>query len=521
MADNFPTKPDAATSVLLERAMQQLRARQWEAAATALRQVLERSPDQPTALQLLGVAAFESGRGDDAVRLLQRAVAVSPNDAEAHYNLANVFLFQGRLPEAEAGFRRVLALDARHLGAWLNLSGTLGRLGRLAEALQSCRTAVEIDPRSPLAHRNYAGLLKDSGRAEEAVRHYQRALALDPASAETHNNLGLLYREQGQFDAAVHAFEQAVRADPGNPHYHVNLRDTYRRTIPSWHFAMLADTARNDAFERAIAKAVHGRRLVLDIGTGSGLLAMMAARAGAGRVVACEAIRPLAQVAARIVAQNGFADRITVIAKRSTELAVGGDLPEPADLLISEILDAGLLGEGVMRTFRHAGAALLAADAAVVPAGATVRGVLIECPHLRRVNPVAAISGFDLRAFDIFRNPVAHRQFAMAHEPHRALSEPFEMARFDFRRLPDAEAARMVTLPAIADGTVQAVAFWFDLHLDEAITLSTGPDGDSSHWRQAIAFFDRDRPVRRGETLRLSVGHTDSHFVFGWPDSPP
>ena len=100
---------------------------------------------------------------------------------------------------------------------------------------------------------------------------------------------------------------------------------------------MLADTARNDAFERAIAKAARGRRLVLDIGTGSGLLAMMAARAGARRVVACEAIRPLAQVATRIVAQNGFADRITVIAKRSTELAVGQNLSEPADLLISEV----------------------------------------------------------------------------------------------------------------------------------------------------------------------------------------
>jgi len=63
------------------------------------------------------------------------------------------------------------------------------------------------------------------------------------------------------------------------------------------------------------------------------------------------------------------------------------------------------------------------------------------------------------------------------------------------------------------------VAFWFDLQLDAAITLSTRPGGDSKHWRQALTFFERDRPVRRGETLPLTVGHTDSHFFFRWPDA--
>jgi len=145
----------------------------------------------------------------------------------------------------------------------------------------------------------YANLLKDTGSPQEAIGHYQTALALNPASADAHNNLGLLYREHGQFEAAVQSLEQALQADPGNPRYRLNLRDTYRRMIPAWHFAMLNDQARNDAFERAIAKAACGRRLVLDIGTGSGLLAVMAARAGAERVVACEANTPLARVAPR------------------------------------------------------------------------------------------------------------------------------------------------------------------------------------------------------------------------------
>jgi len=485
MADRIATGLDEATRALLERATQQLRAQQLVPATATLRQVLQRAPDQPVALQLLGVAVFQSGRGDEAVRLLERAAAVAPDYLEAHYNLANVFLFQDRLREAEAGFRRVLALNARHFDAQLNLSGTLSRMGRPAEAAAACRAALDIDPRNAVAH----------------------------------HNLGELYRELGQYEAAVHALEQAVKADPSNAQYRVNLRNAYRRTIPSWHFGMLNDQARNDAFERAITKAARGRRLVLDIGTGSGLLAMMAARAGAERVVACEANTPLAQVAARIIARNGYADRITVVAKRSTQLAVGQDLPEPADLLISEILDAGLLGEGVIRSFRHACAALIAANAAMIPAGATVYGVLVECLELRRVNPIKEISGFDLGEFDIFRNPVAHGQITLAHEPHRVLSEPFEIARFDFRHLPNEAAPRPLTIQATADGTAQAVAFWFDLHLDDAITLSSAPGSDSKHWRQAVTFFERDRLVRQGETLPLTVGHTDTHFFFGWPDA--
>jgi type II protein arginine methyltransferase len=517
MTDPSGAALDEVTRTLLERGMQQLRAGQTGAATTTLQQVLDLMPDQPAALQLLGVAAFQSGRGDEAVRLMQHAVAVAPGYVEAHYNLANVFLFQGRLPEAEAGFRCVLALEARHTGAQLNLSGTLSRMGRLPEALAACRAALDLDPRNAMAHANYANLLRDTGNPGNAIEHYRTALALNPGSADAHNNLGLLYRELGQVEAAVRALEQAVKADPANPHYRLNLRDTYRRTIPGWHFSMLADQARNDAFERAIAKAARGRRLVLDIGTGSGLLAMMVARAGAQRVIACEAIAPLAQVAARIVARNGYADRIAVIPKRSTELVIGRDLPEPADLLISEILDAGLLGEGVMRTLRHACAALITSDAPVIPAAATVWGVLVETPELRRVNPITAISGFDLSEFDIFRNPVAHRPFAMAQEPHRVLSEVFEVVRFDFRRLPGEERSRPVTVRATADGVAQAVAFWFDLQLDDAVSLSTGPGSDSKHWRQALTFFERDRPLRLGETLQLTVGHTDSHFFFRWP----
>jgi len=93
---------------------------------------------------------------------------------------------------------------------------------------------------------------------------------------------------------------------------------------------MVADLARNDAFEAAINRAVRPDEVVLDIGTETGLLAMMAARAGARHVYACEKVPDLADLAREIIARNGLADRITVIARESTDLAIGDEMPERA-----------------------------------------------------------------------------------------------------------------------------------------------------------------------------------------------
>src|ERR1035438_7368739 len=117
------------------------------------------------------------------------------------------------------------------------------------------------------------------------------------------------------------------------------LDEEAARTIPRWHFAMLNDLERNNVYLTALERQVSPGSLVLDIGSGTGLLAMIAARANAGSVITCEANPVLAQMARSIIDQNGLSDRITVIPKRSTDLQIGVDLPRRADLIVSEIVD--------------------------------------------------------------------------------------------------------------------------------------------------------------------------------------
>src|SRR5262249_27444265 len=143
----------------------------------------------------------------------------------------------------------------------------------------------------------------------------------------------LAYRELKRVDAAIRTLRRAQALRPADLKIQAFLRELYTSQVRPWHFRMMNDADRNRAYDAAIRRAVGPETHVLEIGTGSGLLAMMAARAGARLVSTCEQVEAIAETAADIVQRNGFGDRVKVIAKRSTQLAVGVDLPEPADLL--------------------------------------------------------------------------------------------------------------------------------------------------------------------------------------------
>jgi type II protein arginine methyltransferase len=115
-------------------------------------------------------------------------------------------------------------------------------------------------------------------------------------------------------------------------------------TIPQWHRLMLRDVERNEAFEQAIARSVRAGGTVLDIGAGSGLLSLMAARAGAASVFACEADPALAATAQEVVELNGYSETVRVLAKRSTDLDRDSDLAGGADVIVVEVFSDDLIG---------------------------------------------------------------------------------------------------------------------------------------------------------------------------------
>ncbi|WP_394821403.1 50S ribosomal protein L11 methyltransferase [Pendulispora albinea] len=276
------------------------------------------------------------------------------------------------------------------------------------------------------------------------------------------------------------------------------------KSIPRWHFAMVNDHARNDAFAAAFKQLVRRGMHVLDIGTGTGLLAMLAVKAGARRVTTCEANPLMADIAKRIIAANGMASTITVVSKKSTDLRMGSDLPEPVDLIVSEIVDCGLVGEGLLPTLRHAREHLLKPGGILVPRRARLIGALVESPAVMRLNNVEYAAGFDVRWLNIVATR-GHFPVRLGTWPYRFLSDPVVLASFDLVHggLTDGEVE--VTVPITASGQAHMVAAWFELDLCPGVVLSNRLEDTESHWMQACIPFPAPVAVRENHDTRLAV----------------
>ncbi|HXJ02133.1 MAG TPA: tetratricopeptide repeat protein [Micropepsaceae bacterium] len=379
--------------------------------------------------------------------------------------------------------------------------------GKPADAVVLLKRATAAPGASAEMHNNYGAVLNQLGRVEEAITAFNRALTLKPNYADALNNLGVIYRDAKNSDAAIAAFKRAVDLSPNLPQAKANLRSAYRDVVPAWHFAMMDDRDRNNAYEAAIRRLVPGKR-VLDIGTGSGLLAMMAARAGASTVTTCEAVGVIADRAREIVARNGLADRVTVIGRPSTDLVAGRDFPERAEVLVTETFASGLIGEGILGTLEHAHQHLLTPDAAVIPAVGSVMGYLAGGDTLKGMLFVDRIADFDLSPFNDFAPPVLAA--SLDSVPHEALSDDLELLRFDFKARNFPMAKRPMQVTATKAGLCVGVAQWIRLELDSQATYENRPAPHSEyngHWAHLVHRFSKAVPVKPGDVVSITVRH--------------
>ncbi|WP_329158204.1 50S ribosomal protein L11 methyltransferase [Streptomyces anulatus] len=323
---------------------------------------------------------------------------------------------------------------------------------------------------------------------------------------------GLRARAQ-ELSRVAEATAQVLAAPDGLSTAVPAFREFAREAVPRWHFAMLNDRERNDALATALERIVPQGGTVLDIGAGTGLLAMMAARAGAAHVYSCEANPLMAEVARQVVAAEGFADQVTVLACRSDELAVGRELPRRVDAVISEIVDCGLIGEGLLPSIRHARRELLAPDGVMLPRRARVLGQLLQSENAVNLNRVGSASGFDVSRLNSFATP-GHFPVRLHTWPHRTLSEPEELVSFDFAADPLGPDERKLAVPVRESGTVHGLVAWFEMDLGGGVTLRNSPENVGSHWMQALVPLAEPIEARAGSTLMLNLAWSETSLFL-------
>lgn len=481
-------------------------------AVTVLRRATLLAPQDAQRWNELGKARRNLGDNAGARRAFEAALRIDPVDAQVLHMLALACEALGDLRSASDWHARAAAVSPSLRSSRLAEAALRARLGQMEAAERILAALIAEMPDFAAAHHNRAALRQERGRDAEAKAGFRTVLALDPGDAEAWHALATLDREAMRLSAAIAGYHRALVVRPDFEEARLDLRFLLSQEVPAWHFTMLADSARNEAYRRAIEKAVTPGCRVLEIGTGAGLLALIAARAGALEVHTCEVSAPLAAVARGVVADNGNADRITVHHKRSSELRIGVDLPERADVLVSEILDSGLLGEGHAPSVRHAMAELVKPGARVIPAAATLWAVPIEAPAMAVTHPIRTVCGFDLSRLEQYRNP-AYRALSLNDLPHRRLADPVMAARFDLACPPLPGPVGHFAFTVGVAGIVHAVAFWYDLHVDDEITVSTGPEGECRHWLQAVQFLDRPVEVTAGDVLPAQMRYVAGRLM--------
>lgn len=263
------------------------------------------------------------------------------------------------------------------------------------------------------------------------------------------------------------------------------------------HRLMLADGERMRAYESAIAARVRPGMRVLDLGTGTGILALWAARAGAD-VLAVEP-HDIVRVAERLARANGLADRIRFVQSDARELS--DDLR--FDLLLTECMGNFFVTDEMQPVLRDA-RRLLAPGGQTLPENISLHLAAATLPTWHELSfwnePVG---GFDFGPARSFAEQAA---YVVRCEPELVATTAARLARFDLLDAPDAFTVRarlVATLPC----TLHALIGWFEADLCAGVTLSTGP-GVPTHWGQ-MAFPLPPTSVVPGDaidtTLELSM----------------
>ncbi|KAM5138864.1 protein arginine N-methyltransferase 7 [Mantella aurantiaca] len=304
---------------------------------------------------------------------------------------------------------------------------------------------------------------------------------------------------------------------------------------------MLHDKDRNEKYYQGIRAAVKRlkergeKAIVLDIGTGTGLLSMMAITAGADYCYGVEVFTPMAEAAMQIVKANGFGDKIKVINKHSKEVTMGpdGDMTQRANILITELFDTELIGEGALPSYEHAQQNLMQEQWEAVPHRATIYAQVVESRRLwswNKLFPVNVDSERIQPPPEIQTCPgapsVCDVQLSqLSPDDFKTLSDIMVMFRVDFsQQVSSATVSHSVSFTSIADGDAQVVLSWWDIDMDPEGTINctmkpgwlypaNHPVPWRDHWMQCVYFLPEETKVTLGEELCLTA-HQDDYCVW-------
>ena len=275
--------------------------------------------------------------------------------------------------------------------------------------------------------------------------------------------------------------------------------------------SMIADERRTDAYVKALQDAVHPGSVVLDIGTGTGVFAILACRFGARHVYAVEPAEGI-HVARRIAQENGVADRITFIQDLSTRIA----LPERADVIISDLHGVLPYYQSHIPSIVDARTRHLAQNGTMIPLQDTLYAVVVTAPKQYE----ETVQPWERNKYDLSMNAARHVVTNVwgrgNSKPEDFLVAPQVCATLDYRTITSADLSATLSWTVERGGIAHGVTAWFDTQVAEGLCLSNAPGQPELVYGHA--FFPWTHPIAivPGDEIQIKLQATLTADDYLW-----
>ncbi len=275
------------------------------------------------------------------------------------------------------------------------------------------------------------------------------------------------------------------------------------------HMEMLKDTHRTESYRNAIMMNPHmfKGKVVLDVGCGTGILSMFAARAGAKRVVSVEC-SSIAHQARQIVKENNLENVITILHGKMEEVSMPEGV-DKVDIIISEWMGYFLLYESMLNSVLYARDKFGAPDVKLLPSHANMYASGIHDPQYieDRFNCWDNVMGFN---FSYFKRLSFIEPLIDSVDNNQVATDAPAFFRMDLAKVTEKELSFTSTfvLTATRNDTIHAIAVHFDtpfLAGHDAVILDTAPWTQTTHWRQTVFYLYNPIMIMKGEKIHCKL----------------
>lgn len=271
--------------------------------------------------------------------------------------------------------------------------------------------------------------------------------------------------------------------------------------LPDIHCLMLADKHRLDSYSSAIQKHVKTGDIVIDYGAGTGILSLMAARAGAKKVYAIDNGHNV-EIMKKIIIKNSLEGRIEIISEEGAKAVI----PKKADVLISEWMGIWALQENMLPGLIYLRDNFLKENAKILPSRVSL--YIVPSSQKNNFPDFSNIKGFDLSEYN---SAVCSQPFVSLADTSDFLSEPKKIEDIDISSCALVPSNFMAEYEAEKDGIINSFFGWFTASFYETVCLDTSPL-TKTHWRQAQFSMEKPIHVKKGNFLKVVIETLNSSY---------